>query len=101
MASELIARVSSLHDPIQWMTTAEVSAVLKTAGPRLSAHSIKAGATEVPEWQAALGSLGLEPKSRLLKRERGDGATETSQRYSRNRWAQAVSLKTHLATKFL
>ena len=29
IASELIARVSSLQDPIQWMTTAEVSAALK------------------------------------------------------------------------
>ena len=100
MASELIARVSSLQDPIQWMTTAEVSAVLKTADPKLSAHSIKAGAAEVLEWQVALGSLDLELKSRLLKHEWGDGATETSQRYSRNRWAQALSLKTHLATTF-
>ena len=53
------------------------------------------------EWQVALGSLDLELKSRLLKRARRDGATETSQWHSRNRWAQALSLKPHLATKFL
>ena len=88
-------------DPIPWMSTAEVSALLKEIHPSLSAHSIKVGATRVLEWAVARKRLAMEIKSRILKHENRDGAMEMSLRYGRDPIAQALSLRTQEATLHL
>ena len=97
----LIAWITKKPRPFQWMSTAEMTRVLKTASPEFTAHSIKVGATQVLEWAVAEGRLSLEMKSRLLKHEQRNMAVEMSQRYGRDRVAQALSLKTYQATQLL
>ena len=83
------------------MTTQEAAEALKTVDNKLTAHSIKVGATQVLERAVANKALSLELKSRLLKDEKRDPALETSLRYGRDKVAQALSLETHEATKLL
>lgn len=99
--SELASWLTYSQKPIRWLRTDEVTKALKRVDPTFSAHSIKAGVTEVMERAVAEGRLDMEVKSRLLKHDARNPQLETSLRYGRNRVQQAVSLMTHLATQLL
>lgn len=98
---ELIAWVRTLRDPIDWMSTGDAALVLKSVDPRLSAHSIKVGATQVLERAVADKKLPMALKSRLLKHDPRDPSLEMSLRYGRDKVAQAFSLETQAATRLL
>ena len=98
---ELIAWVRSQRGRIAWLETSQVTRILNQRDPSLSAHSIKAGATVHLERAVAAGKLSLKLKQRLPKHEVRDVAFETSLTYGRDKIAQALSLRTYLATRLL
>ena len=98
---ELIAWVRDLRDPISWMSTREAAGALKAVDSKLTAHSIKVGATQVLERAVADDKLSMSLKTRLLKHDPRDPSLEMSLRYGRDKVAQAFSLKTHEATRLL